>query len=1139
MSESPGNLIDNTPLGRRLLAALVVPIALLLAAGALLAAQVSKMADDARWVDHSDEVIAKTYELQKQIIDQETGLRGLLVTGSRIFLEPYEKAAPLEVLKQLRELVADSPAQQGRVEEVGRRYDAWVRETSRTVQGEGLAEARSIDTMLGRKARMDSVRAAVDDLLTVERGLRHQRTVAAADSVQATRWAFVGILLALSGVLAFLSRRQVGGIVQTFSAALVKEREARQRMQTEDWVRRGHVQIAEAIQGDRTPPDVAKEALGALATYVRADVGAFYATDGAGWRRLAGFALDRSSSGPERFDAGEGLVGQVASERRVRRIQAVPGDYLKVRSGTGERGPVDLVIVPAHSDGRTEAVFELGFLRELDEPALQLVERVSETIAVAMRSSDYRARLQDLLEESQKQSEELQTQQEELRVTNEELQTQTQALRLAHAQLEERKEELEVMNTSLLMQRSDLERVTRAVEEKAAEVDRASRFKSEFLANMSHELRTPLNSALILAKLLASNKDGNLSGEQVKFATMIYDAGNDLLVLINDVLDLSKVESGKLDIRARALSPARVVDDVTKALEPLASEKKIGFHARVDACAPAEIETDVQRLQQILKNLLSNAIKFTEHGEVSLGVQAVGDRIAFAVTDTGIGIAVEQQESIFEAFRQGEGSAKRRYGGTGLGLSISRNLARLLGGDLSVTSEVGRGSTFTLTLPRVYVPPAEGDAAPSPARTRSSAPGPRANGQPWRSARPGVVDDRDGVEPGRRLVLVVEDDPAFGKILYDLAHELDFQCLVATSADEGVQLALERVPSAILLDVKLPDHSGLSVLDRLKRDPATRHIPVHVVSAFDQSHEALAMGAAGYVLKPVQRSELLTAFRRLEDQFSRRARRVLVVEDDDRQRESIAALLSRPDVEIVAVSTVGEALEKLRGATFDCVVTDLALPDASGGDLLARMATDETYAFPPVIVYTGRSLTADEEQRLRKYSSSIIVKGARSPERLLDEVTLFLHQVESELPADQRRMLRQARDRETVFEGRRILIAEDDVRNIFALTSVLEPKGAELVIARNGREAITALETAAPGIDLVLMDIMMPEMDGLEAMREIRTRGAWPKLPIIALTAKAMRDDQEQCFQAGANDYISKPLDVEMLLSLLRVWMPK
>jgi CheY-like chemotaxis protein/CHASE3 domain sensor protein len=1142
LAETP---IDETPLARRLLVALVTPVVLIIAAASLLGVQVSGMTEDARWVDHSDEVIGKTYELEKLVVDQETALRGYLITADRQFLEPYLKAKPLDVLQQLSVLVADSPQQEGRVAEITRRYGLWLGETSAILASGPTEESRSTAEMILRKAHMDDIRVAIDDMMAVERSVRHERSLAALASADSTRTLFYSILVALSVVLAFFSRRQMAGIATTFSAALDREKDARIKVQAEDWVRRGHVQLAEAIQGDRSTADVAERALTFLARYVRADIGAFYATDGSGWVRRAGFALDSGAAGPERFKIGEGLIGQAASEKQLRRIKDVPPNYLQVRSGTGQHGPVDLVIVPACTDQAAQAVVELGFLREADGPALQLLERVGETVAVAIRSAEFRARLQDLLEESQRQAEELQAQQEELQVANEELQSQTDALHLAHAQLEERKEELEATNTSLLMQRNGLERAQKLIEEKAAEVDRASRYKSEFLANMSHELRTPLNSSLILAKVLASNKTENLTAEQVKFATMIYDAGNDLLALINDILDLSKVEAGKIDVRAGQVTLARVADEAVRTLEPLAREKRLTFGARVEATAPAAIDTDGQRLQQILKNLLSNALKFTESGEVSLLIRGVGERVEFAVRDTGIGIAPEQHEAIFEAFRQADGTTNRRYGGTGLGLSISRNLARLLGGDLTIESHLGEGSTFTLSLPLAYVEasiepgtqPGLGRALP-PATSRAP---PRDRPAPARKATNGagaVADDRDVLDSKRRTVLVVEDDPSFATILVDLAHELDFQCLVASTADEGVSLALEHVPSAVVLDVQLPDHSGLSVLDRLKRNPSTRHVPIHVVSASDFSQEAMSMGAAGYMLKPVQREELLGAFRKLEDQFSRRARRVLVVEDDDRQRESVAQLLGAADVEIVGVSTVSEALEKLRSTTFDCVVTDLALPDATGDDLIEKMASDDKYPFPPVIVYTGRSLSADEEQRLRKHSSSIIVKGARSPERLLDEVTLFLHRVESELPAEQRRMLRQALDRESLFEGKKILVAEDDVRNIFALTSVLEPKGAELIVARNGREALDALDKT-PGIQLVLMDIMMPEMDGLEAMREIRKRSKWSKLPIIALTAKAMRDDRERCLQAGANDYISKPLDVEMLLSLLRVWMPK
>ncbi len=1134
----PDTPIDDTPLARRLLVALVTPVVLLIAAGAVLGAQVAHMADDARWVEHSNEVIGKTFELQKLIIDQETGVRGFLVNGNRTFLEPYLKAKPLEAVKELRALVDDSPAQQDRVDEVRRRYEGWLEETRPGIEGTAFDDARSDEFMLERKARMDNLRAGVDDLLTVEFGLRRQRTAASESSVQSTRWAFVGILLALSAVLAFLSRRQMTGIVATFTGALTREREARARLQAEDWVRSGHVQIAEAIVGDRTPSAVAEQALRTIASYVHADVGAFYGLDGGGWRRLAGFALDPSSAGPPQFKAGEGLVGQAGAEQRIRRIRAVPGDYLKVRSGTGERAPVDLVIVPAQSDGLTQAVFELGFLREIDAPAMQLVERVGETVAIALRSADYRARLQELLEESQKQAEELQTQQEELRVTNEELQSQSDALREAHAQLEERKEELEVSNASLLAQRNDLERATRLIEEKAAEVDRASRYKSEFLANMSHELRTPLNSSLILAKLLASNKDGNLSAEQVKFASMIYDAGNDLLVLINDILDLSKVEAGKLEVHARAVGPGRIVEDVARAIEPLARDKKLAFRARVDESAPPEMETDVQRVHQILKNLLSNAIKFTEFGEVSLTVRAAGDRIAFVVADTGIGISKEQHEVIFEAFHQADSGANRRFAGTGLGLSISRSLSRLLRGELTVESEEGRGSTFTLTVPRVFDAAAEPLPAPPPAAKPAPTRRPTATSPrlvpPSPSPTTATASTRTGAscwswKTTPRSRRSCSTSPTSSGSSASSPTRPTREC---SSRSNGC-----RARSCSTCSSPITRACRCSTGSSATRRRAT--FPCTFARCPTTRKRRSRWARPGMSSSPCSRRSCSP-----RSASSKTSSRVASAGSSWSRTTTDSARASCSssgggDVEIVGGEHRGRrARRSSASTTFDCVVTDLALPDASGDDLLQRMAEDDTYSFPPVIVYTGRSLTAAEEQRLRKHSSSIIVKGARSPERLLDEVTLFLHQVESELPADQRRMLAQARDREAIFAGRRILVVEDDARNIFALSSVLEPKGAKVLIARNGREALEVLDERED-VDLVLMDIMMPEMDGVTATREIRKRGAWPKLPIIALTAKAMKDDQERCLQAGANDYISKPLDVEMLLSLLRVWMPK
>jgi CheY-like chemotaxis protein len=550
------------------------------------------------------------------------------------------------------------------------------------------------------------------------------------------------------------------------------------------------------------------------------------------------------------------------------------------------------------------------------------------------------------------------------------------------------------------------------------------------------------------------------------------------------------------------------------------------------------LQTDSQRLRQILRNLLSNALKFTMRGHVRLKVYVPPsvNKIAFSVEDTGIGIAKDKQQIIFEPFRQADGTTNRRFGGTGLGLSISRELATMLGGRIELNSEPGVGSTFTLVLPQSLPVQEAKEQRPMPA------PHPMAATTPGRSRRrsdprPVVTEAAPVLPPDARVLLIVEDDVGFAQTIAALATGLQFECVIATTADEGIELALKHRPTAIVLDIRLPDHTGLTVLDRLKHHPTTRHIPVQVVSGHDYTHIALEMGAASVLKKPVDRDQLLGALTKLAHKADNATRAVLIVEDNAVQRDSVERLLQSEQVKTVAVDSAADALEKLRTATFDCMVLDLALPDASGYELLEKMATDEAYSFPPVIVYTGRSLSADEEQQLRRYSKSIIIKGTRSPERLLDEVTLFLHRVEASLPAEQQRMLRVARSRESVFEQRRILLVEDDVRNVFAITRVLEPHGAIVEIARNGREALAALERS-PDVELVLMDIMMPEMDGIDAMRAIRTQRQWSNLPIIALTAKAMPDDRRRCLEAGANDYITKPIDVEKLLSLLRIWMP-
>ncbi|HTM79860.1 response regulator, partial [Asticcacaulis sp.] len=757
-----------------------------------------------------------------------------------------------------------------------------------------------------------------------------------------------------------------------------------------------------------------------------------------------------------------------------------------------------------------------------------------------------------------------QSQGEELRVNNEELEEQGRALKESHARLEQQQAELEQTNSqleeqaaALERQKDDLGRTARDVELKARELEQASRYKSDFLANMSHELRTPLNSSLILAKLLGDNPEGNLTEEQVKFAQTIQSSGNDLLALINDILDLSKIEAGQMDIRAESLSLSRLVKDMQRTFDPIAAQKGLSFKTKIAKGLPEAIETDRQRLEQILKNLLSNAFKFTETGSVELGLSVDADgQVVMAVTDTGIGISEDHQAAIFEAFRQADGTISRKYGGTGLGLSISRELTRLLGGAIALKSTPGKGSTFALSLPLAYDPghvttglitPLLTSAPESDIYALPEAVAPAATHKAVKKPLPPgrVQDDRDRLDPKRRTILVVEDDVSFAGILYELAHGQEFQCLVATSAGEALEMVQQYTPSAVVLDIGLPDHSGLSVLDRLKRDNRTRHIPVHVVSGSDYQHTALSLGAVGYMLKPVKRDELVDAFKSLEERLSQQMRRVLIVEDDEVQRDSVSRLLKSNDTETIAVGTAAECLELLKVQTFDCMVLDLTLPDATGYSLLETLSHEDAYAFPPVIVYTGRDLSYDDEQKLRRYSSSIIIKGAKSPERLLDEVTLFLHQVVSELSPEQQTLLKKARNRDAMLEGRRILIVEDDVRNVYAVTNIFEPLGAIVSIARNGREALDLLEKtndkkdSDSAIDLVLMDVMMPEMDGLTATREIRKRQDWAKLPVIMLTAKAMKDDQERCLDAGANDYMAKPLDVEKLISLVRVWMPR
>jgi len=1096
------------------------------------------------WVGHTHQVIGELNELTTLQSDMESATRGYVITGDESFLAPYRLARP-QLDAQFDDLLrqtADNPVQTDRLRRMQLLQQAWETFADQTiaVRRKGGDAAADIQARSGQQL-FDRIRTEVTAAHATEQALLKDRL----GELRTVTWlgsgAYVLFIFFIKAYIAWAGRRDIRQLSEGFGGALKAQTDAAAALTEQGWVRDGQTQLAEALIGQQTLAAVGRSVLAFCGRYLDPAVGAMYVRDDAGaLQRVSTHGFEGRDDDGQVQAARDGLAGQAARDARLNHVTGLQAGALRVGSGIVAAAPAEMVVVPLVNDGAVNGVIELGFMRPVGPRELRLLELISGGVGAAVDAALYRRRLQDSVAQAQRLNEDLQVQQEELRTTNEELVEQSRVLAESQASLERQQAELEATNTQLAEQAETLDRRNEALDtaqvelrERAEELQRASRYKSEFLANMSHELRTPLNSALILAKLLGENKEGNLSPEQLKFAQTIHSAGTDLLDLINDILDLSRVEAGQLEMQPQFVPVQRIAESLQALFAPLAGDKKLAFEVQVAPDAPASMTTDPRRLEQILKNLLSNAIKFTEAGGVTLAVQArPGDRIAFAVVDTGIGIPEGQQDVIFEAFRQADGSINRRYGGTGLGLSISRELARLLGGTIVLESAAGRGSTFTLTLPARWTDVSAAEAAP-PARAAHVAPAPLAAAP----AANGRRKDASANDAGR-VLLVVEDDETFADVLEKLAQEMHYRCLRAATAAEALETAIRRLPDAIVLDVRLPDDSGLSVLQRLKDDPRTRHIPVHVVAGEDFSDIALQMGAIGCAVKPATREELRRVFQRLDDKGAGKPRRVLVVEDDARQRDSVVHLIEGEGIAIDAAATGAQALERLRETVYDCMVIDLELPDMDGDELLERMTAAEVCSFPPVIVYTGRELTREEEARLARHARSIVIKGARSPERLLDEVTLFLHTVESRLSPERRTMLRSARSREKVFDGRKLLLVDDDVRNIFALQNALEQKGLQVETGRNGFEALARLSQGYD-IDLVLMDVMMPGMDGLEATRRIRANPKFAQLPVIAVTAKAMKDDQEQCRRAGANDYLAKPIDLDRLFSLLRVWMPR
>jgi CheY-like chemotaxis protein len=930
------------------------------------------------------------------------------------------------------------------------------------------------------------------------------------------------------------ARGEVVELKDNINAMIQNLRNTTQQNNEQDWLKTNLAKFTNMLQGQRDLTTVGRMLLSELAPLVGAQYGAIYQMDTSnGTPHLAMLASYAGSENQQSMKValGNGLVGQCALEKKRTLLTDIPRDYIRVRSGLGDASPRSLIVLPVLFETETKAVIELASLMEFTSTHLTFLSQLTESLGIVLNTIEATMRTEGLLQQSQKLASELQAQQKELQQTNEELGRKAQQLAEQNAEVEHKNREIE--------------QARYALEEKAAELALTSKYKSEFLANMSHELRTPLNSILILAQQLAENAEGNLNAKQVEFSRNVYAAGADLLNLISDILDLSKIESGTVTVEPEEISFKSLRDAVERSFRHVAESKQLAFDIELDPQLPPRMYTDVKRLQQVLRNLLSNAFKFTSHGSVVFrmnvatsgwsadhaALSGAARVIAFEVEDTGIGIPPDKQRIIFEAFHQADAGTSRRYGGTGLGLAISRELATLLGGEIRLNSAPGRGSIFTFYLPENYcgphlsaIPEIGGALRPAPLIVQQV-------------AKPAAIpDDRESIAPGDPVVLIVEDDAHFAQVLLDLARERGLKGVVTTHGAHARELARQFSPRAIMLDIFLPDMLGWTVLNHLKQDPVTRHVPVQIISVEEERLQGLGHGAFSYLIKPATTDELKKSFDRVMRYAESRRRRLLVVEDDDIERQSIVELLSHENVEITSAGTGSEAMEVLRNAQCDCLILDLRLPDISGFELMEKIRENPDLRELPIVVCTGKELTEHDSMRLARMAESVVLKDVRSPERLLDEVSLFLHLVTADLPAHKQQMLERLRQSDQALIGKKILVVDDDVRNIFALTSLLEQHGLQVVNAENGMEAIALLDQDRE-IDAVLMDIMMPEMDGYETMRRIRLSGKHRMLPILALTAKAMKGDREKCLEAGASDYIAKPVNAEELLALLRIWL--
>lgn len=1159
-------------------------------------------------VNHTNEVLIEAETVMSLMKDAETGQRGYILTLDTRFLQPYTGSYERvnASYERLRRLTADNPSQQANLDQVKTLFENRFARMRAVIDQVEKNRIFRLDTnrlgaeMMQGKQIMVDLRETVNRIKLQESALLQTRlrqqqfyisytpfllVITALISMFITGFTYVRIKRDLDerreqqlhdeqlyretairinsmesvtrqitdGNYAVRSPDNQDDELGRISTALNKMAMSLDGtfadLNSRNYLQTGAVQVGNAIRGEKNIHQLATRLIDTLTMYLNAPVGTLYIAGKDGTFKLAG--NHAAEKAPTFIHAGQGLLGKAIEQKRMKLVRDIPASYTRVSSSLGNALPTTLLLIPLVYDDTCIGAIELGFLAEPDALAQEFVEKSREPMAIGINAALDYVRLQSFLEETQAQSEELQVQHEELENLNAELEMQAQKLQASEEELRVQQEELQQTNAELEERGLLLEERNTDIQHKADELELATRYKSEFLANMSHELRTPLNSILLLSRLLAENNEQNLTDDQVEYATVIRSSGNGLLGLIDEILDLSRIEAGQMTLNVQPVPVADLTGELQGLFGLLAQEKGLDFSISLTPDVPQMLETDAVRLGQILKNLLANALKFTASGSVSLTINRDDTEYAglpmlrFAVSDTGIGIALDKQPLVFDAFQQADGSTRRKYGGTGLGLSISRQLAKLLGGEITLQSKEGEGSTFTLLLPLAGGQPEQPTGRVSavsllPTAVLPSAPvaAPAAEAGNYISATipEPVPDDRHTVAEGDKVILIVEDDTNFAKSLLDYARNKGYKGIVAVRGDDGPKLAVQYRPLAILLDIQLPIMSGWQVIDALKANPLTRPIPVHMMSSYRMKTESRMKGAVAFVDKPMAFEQMQEVFKKIEHVLARDAKKVLIIEDNPKHARALAYFLESFNINTELKSDISEGIEALKKNEVDCVILDMGIPNEKAYAMLEAVRKSPGLEDLPIIIFTGKSLSMNEELKIKKYADSIIVKTAHSYQRMLDEVSLFLHIVDENRQNTGNGAARKLGALNQVLAGKTVLVADDDVRNIFSLSKALEQYNMTVVPALDGKEALQKLGDN-PAINLVLLDMMMPQMDGYETARAIREHYQWKNLPIIAVTAKAMTGDRDKCIQAGASDYITKPVDVDQLISLLRVWL--